>query len=126
MQNYVHHRNISCLIHCIHVSYACYCLFKRGSTHGYTAARVGLLHDLFLYQREQLPTRRQRVLHLFTHGRKAMLNACALVDLSKKERRAIARHMFPLTPLPSLSREGLALSFYDKVYGFKEMTGWLH
>lgn len=121
MQRYRHHGSVSCLEHCIHVSYACYNRLKKNEAHAYTAARIGLLHDLFLYQREALPTRRQRWLHVFTHGKVAARNASELVDLSKKEWRAIARHMFPLTLVPSISREGLWLSYYDKVYGVREM-----
>lgn len=121
MKQFKHHTNTTCFEHCVHVSYLSYLCMKRMNRDGYSAARVGLLHDLFLYQRADLPSRVKRVTHLFTHGKVAMLNAEQIVDLTKKERRAIARHMFPLTIIPSVSREGILLCYYDKVCFFKEM-----
>ncbi len=124
MKNFPHHKNTSCFSHCVHVSYACYLFFKRKGWNAYYVARCGLLHDLFLYNRILLPTWWGRNTHLFTHGHKAMLIASELFDLSKKEMRAIARHMFPLTLVPPSSKEAWAICWYDKVWGLKEFRGY--
>lgn len=121
MKMYKHHRNITCFEHCVKVSYACYSYCLRHKKNYKSAARIGLLHDLFLYQREQLPRRLQRFTHLFTHGKCAVRNASKLVYLTKVEQKAIARHMFPLTLIPAMSQVGLLLSYYDKIYGFREL-----
>ena len=121
MKKYKHHRHTTCFEHCVHVSYLSYLFARKRGSSGYSVARIGLLHDLFLYQREELPSRVKRITHLFTHGKKAMLNAVKITELTKKEKRAISRHMFPLTIIPSISKEGLILCYFDKVCCLKEI-----
>lgn len=123
MKKFKHHKQTTCFTHCVHVSYACYLYFEKHHKSGYEVARCGLLHDLFLYQREQLPTRWLRYTHVFTHGKKAMRQAMWVVDLTKRERIAIARHMFPLTLIPPTNREGIAICIWDKLWGIKEFRG---
>lgn len=122
MKNFKHHMNTTCFEHCVHVSYLSYKFLEKRGVDGRSVARVGLLHDLFLYQREDLKPRIKRVTHIFTHGKIALAHAESITVLSKKEQRAIKRHMFPLTLIPSVSKEGIAICFYDKVCCFKEIT----
>ena len=122
MKDFTHHKNTTCFEHCVHVSYLSYKFLENRGIDGRSVARIGLLHDLFLYQREELHSRIRRITHLFTHGKRALLNAENITELTKKEQRAIARHMFPLTIIPSISKEGMLICLYDKVCCFRELT----
>lgn len=80
--------------------------------------RGALLHDYFLYD-WHVPDPSHR-LHGFTHPHAAMLNAEHDFDLTHRERNIIARHMFPLVPLPPTSREGWIVCCADKVCALRE------
>lgn len=49
MNQYVQHGSTTCLRHCLNVSYRSYCACRRLGLNYRSAARAGLLHDLFLY-----------------------------------------------------------------------------
>ena len=49
MDQYIQHGTTTCKCHCIQVSYLAYKLCKRFGGNWRSAARAGLLHDLFLY-----------------------------------------------------------------------------
>ena len=49
MDQYIQHGTTTCKFHCIQVSYLAYKLCKRFGGNWRSAARAGLLHDLFLY-----------------------------------------------------------------------------
>ena len=75
--------------------------------------RGALLHDFFLYDwHVRDPGHR---LHGFTHPRRALANARREFPLSPVERDIIARHMFPLTPLPPRCTEGAVVCAADKL-----------
>lgn len=80
--------------------------------------RGALLHDYFLYDwHVKDPARR---LHGFTHPALALRNAQNVFDLTPREQNMILRHMFPLTPVPPINREGWLVCLADKVCSLRE------
>ena len=119
MKNFKQHYNTSCYDHCYVVSYYCYVISKKYKLDYISAARAGMLHDLFLYDwRKKVPD--QKGLHAFTHGKLACENASKLFDLNIKEQNMIKEHMWPITfKLPS-SIESYILTFVDKYCALSE------
>ncbi len=113
MKNFRQHYETTCYDHCYTVSYHCYIIAKKYKLDFKSAARAGMLHDLFLYDwREKIPE--QKGLHAFTHGKLACENASEIFDLNIKEQNMIKEHMWPVTvKLPS-SIESYILTFVDK------------
>ena len=71
-----------------------------------------LLHDYFLYDWHQKdPSHR---LHGFRHPKTALGNAQRDYHLNWKEKNIIARHMFPLIPVPPQCREAWIVCLADK------------
>ncbi|MCI1984562.1 MAG: HD domain-containing protein [Bifidobacteriaceae bacterium] len=80
--------------------------------------RAALLHDYFLYDwHDSEPWHR---LHGFRHGGFAVRNAQRDFELTAIESNAIARHMFPLTPIPPKYLEGVIVSVADKISATQE------
>ncbi len=75
--------------------------------------RGALLHDYFLYDWHD--GAKGRRIHGFTHPAAALRNALSEFDLPPEERNIILRHMFPLTPVPPMFREGWVVCLADKV-----------
>ena len=48
MKNYRHHYSTTCYQHCINVSYYNYLVCRKLGLNSKSAARAGMLHDLFL------------------------------------------------------------------------------
>lgn len=115
MANYIQHGNTSCLEHSINVSYLSYKLCRKKGLNYRSAARAGLLHDLFLYDWHLRPRQKGELLHGFEHPRKALENAQQEFELTAMERNIILRHMWPLTLTPPRYAEAYAVVYYDKV-----------
>lgn len=117
MQEYRHHLHSSTFEHSIKVAYLCYRHYLK---HGIgmnprELIRAALLHDYFLYDHHDKKNK-TGVIHLVKHPKIALENAMrAYPDLSRTEKNAIKRHMFPLTVVPPTSRCGWLICFYDKV-----------
>ena len=94
MGKYMHHRDVTCLEHSIHVSYLSYLICRYLGLDYRSAARGGLLHDFFLYDWHQ---DKSIIEHGFTHPRIALLNANQRFNLNKIEKDIIDKHMWPLT-----------------------------
>jgi len=80
--------------------------------------RGALLHDYFLYDWHVADP--DRPLHGFYHPRAALENARRDYPINVVEADIIARHMFPLTPLPPRTREGLLVCLADKLCAVRE------
>lgn len=119
MKNYRQHYETTCYDHCYVVSYFCYLICKKYNLDYVSAARAGMLHDLFLYDwRKRQPDRKG--LHAFTHGKTACENASKLFDLNEKEKDMIIKHMWPVTIGIPKSLEGFILTFVDKYCAMQE------
>lgn len=119
MKQYRQHYETTCFDHCYTVSYYCYLICKKYHLDYKSAARAGMLHDLFLYDwRIRQPDRKG--LHAFTHGKTACENASKLFDLNDKEKDIIEKHMWPVTVAFPKSIEGFILTFVDKYCALSE------
>ena len=80
--------------------------------------RGALLHDYFLYDWHEKD--RSHCLHGFRHPSTALKNARADYPLNRIEKNIIARHMFPLTPIPPTCREAWLVCIADKYCALQE------
>lgn len=115
MEQYIQHGTTTCRTHCIQVSYSGYKFCKRFGGNWRSAARAGLLHDLFLYDWHTHARETGDHFHGFTHPRAALVNADRYFELTEEERMIIVRHMWPLTFVPPSSRAGYAVTCADKM-----------
>lgn len=81
--------------------------------------RGALLHDYFLYDWH---THKNKIpfTHGFTHPFTALKNAKEDFNLSRREIDIITHHMFPLIPLPPLTKEGWIVCLADKLCAVHE------
>lgn len=124
MKDFRQHCNTSCFDHCLSVSYNSYLICKRLNLDYVSAARAGMLHDLFLYDWRYRENGRKG-LHAFTHPRTALENSIKLFDLNKKEKDIILKHMWPITLIPPRYIEGFLLSIVDKYCTLYEATEFM-
>lgn len=119
---FIQHGTTTCMEHCIQVSYLSYCICRKKGLDYKRAARAGLLHDLFLYDWHTHARETGNHFHGFTHPRLAAHNAEKYFKISREEKMMIARHMWPLTLVPPMSREGMVLTYADKVCSASEVV----
>ena len=118
MKLYRQHYDTSCFDHCYMVSYYCYKLCKFFRLDYKSAARAGMLHDLFLYDwREPSNTHKW---HAFSHGRVACKNAEEIFELNDIEKDIIINHMWPVTPKLPKYKESWMITLVDKYCALKE------
>ena len=119
MKQYRQHFNISCFDHCLYVSYNMYHICKKHKLDYASAARAGLVHDLFLYDWRKKEDGRKG-LHAYTHPRTAYENAKKIFDLNKIEKDIILKHMWPVTfGLPKY-KETFLITYVDKYFAYVE------
>ena len=114
-----HVKNVTCLDHCIFVSYLSFSICRRLRLNAAAAARAGLLHDLYLCNWENASVGRWR--RLLIHPQMALQNAEAH-GLSDLERDIIAKHMWPVTlrKIPR-HRESFIVNGVDTLCALAEM-----
>ena len=115
-----HAGGVSCLDHCIFVSYLSFALCRRWRLDYVAAARAGLLHDLYLCDWKKVrvsPWQR-----LLVHPQMALENA-EQFGLSELERDIILKHMWPVTlrHIPR-HRESVVVNLADKLCATAEVT----
>ena len=119
MKQYRQHFNVSCFDHCLYVSYNLYLLCKKHKLDYASAARAGLVHDLFLYDWRKRQEGRKG-LHAYTHARTAYENAKTIFNLNKKEKDIILKHMWPVTLRIPRYRETFLMTYVDKYFAYSE------
>lgn len=120
LDNFSQHMGTSRLQHSINVAYYSFLICRKLGLDYKSAARGGLLHDLFLYDwREENDSARE---HVSAHPRAALDNARKITSLNEKEEDAISCHMWPLTPRPPRFRESHIVSFADKFCTMAEVV----
>lgn len=116
MNEFIQHGKITTLEHCINVSYKSFKIAKKLKLDYKSAARAGLLHDLFLYDWHLEPKGVKLFQkHGFTHPKKALENSLKYFNLNDKEKDIIEKHMWPLTlrKVPKY-KESFLISIVDK------------
>lgn len=121
MGDYIQHSMVSTLEHCLFVSFMSFIICRFFKLNYYSAARGGLLHDLFLYDWHDIEHRGK--LHGLTHPTKALENANVYFKLSKMEQDIIVKHMWPITIKFPRYRESFVVSLADKFCACAEVMG---
>ncbi len=114
MDRFIQHGDTSTLWHSIAVAYYSLWFARRLRLDCRWKSLVSgaLLHDYFLYD-WHIPAPDHRF-HGFTHPWAALRNAQRDWQLDAVQQNIIVRHMFPLTLVPPLCREGLLVCLVDK------------
>lgn len=121
LDGFVQHGTTSTMEHSIDVSYTTYLVCKKLKLDYKSAARAALLHDFYLYDWHRPVKETGAFFHGFTHPYKAAKNARKYFGITDAEADMIKTHMFPLTPIPPLSKEGWVLTMADKSASVNEV-----
>lgn len=123
MKLYPHHGNTNCYQHCLHVAYYNYVWCRFFQLDARSAARGGMLHDLFLYDWHTHAKETGNHFHGMTHPKTALMQAQRRFELNDVEKDVIRNHMWPVT-LFSIPRtkEGWITTLTDKFCGACETS----
>ena len=113
MKNFRHH----CYQHCMNVSYYNYLVCRKLGLNSRSAARAGLLHDLFLYDWREHEKKKGEMPHGMTHPKVALNNA--------KQHFEIGKHMWPLTLKFPKYAESYVIVCIDKYTAMLEIGSYL-
>lgn len=121
LASFKQHRSTNRLIHCLRVSYSCYLTAKKYNLDYVSATRGGLLHDFCLEDWRGNENFKLNKFWGFYHPKLALLYSEKYFDVNKIERDMILRHMFPLTIIPPVSKEGYVIMFWDRYWCIREI-----
>lgn len=119
MNNFRQHYDTSCFEHCKKVAFYSYLICKKYGLDYISAARAGMLHDLFLYDWRKKEDGRKGF-HAFRHPRIALNNASKLFSLNTKEQDIILKHMWPVTVAFPKYKESYIITLVDKYCAIQE------
>lgn len=120
MQAIPHHPGVTCYEHSVFVSYVAFRLARKWGLDYVTAARGGLLHDLYLYDSRDHSNYEGN--QCFAHPVAAVKNAEALCGgLTAKEENIIISHMWPLAKTMPRYREAYVVNLADKLCATAEV-----
>lgn len=120
LKKYPQHDKIDRLQHITSVAYLTFRVCRHFGLDYRKAARAATMHDLFYYDWHENDWSHRP--HGYRHPKFAAANAKLLCGgLDRKSEMMIIRHMWPLTPLPPTSPEGMVLSLADKYCASREM-----
>ena len=118
---YKQHCNTSRLQHSINVSYYSFLVCRYFGWDARSAARAGLLHDLFFYDWRDGEVSGKE--HVFNHPKVSLENAQKLTSLNKVEKDAIIKHMWPCTIRFPRYKESYVVTIVDKLCAASEACG---
>ncbi len=116
LKDITHHISTTRYQHCVNVSYYGFIICRKLRLDARSAARAGLMHDMFYYDRREFNSAREKgqLRHSAKHSYIASENASHITDISEKEKDMIEKHMWPMTrPRPSY-KETYIITFVDK------------
>ena len=122
MKKYRHHYSTTCFQHSLNVSYYNYLVCKKLGLDARSAARAGLLHDLFLYDWRNVERKKGEKPHGMRHPQIALENAKAHFDVAKREEDMIVKHMWPLTVKLPKYAESYVIVAIDKYSAALEIS----
>lgn len=116
LKDITHHISTTRFQHCLNVSYYSYALCRKLGLNARSAARAGLLHDLFYYDRKEYNSLREKgqMSHSRMHSLIAVRNAESITEITPLERDIIEKHMFPMTVKLPKYRESYVITIIDK------------
>ena len=118
-----HHLGTSRFQHSLNVSYYNFLLCRFFRLDAKSAARAGLLHDLFFYDRRTHTRIQNR--HPVEHSNIAFYNASMRFSINDLEADMILNHMWPLTPHFPRHTETYMITLTDKFCAVAEITSYL-
>lgn len=123
MRQYPHHGSTNCYQHCMNVAYYNYQWCRFLHLDARSAARAGMLHDLFLYDWHTHAVKTGDYFHGMTHPGRAHENARKIFRLNRTEEDIILHHMWPVTlfGVPQ-TKEGWITTLTDKYCGACETS----
>jgi uncharacterized protein len=112
LDNFTQHHGTSRLQHSVNVAYYSFLICRNLNLDYKSAARAGILHDLFLYdwRDEKQPEGNHAVAHPIV----ALRNAKGITSLNNVEEDAIIKHMWPITLAFPRHMESYIITFVDK------------
>jgi len=118
LKSITHHISTTRFQHCLNVSYYNWLICRKLRLDAKSAARAGLLHDLFYYDRKEYnfskKNDRGAASHSLNHSRVALENAKKLAPVNDCESDIIEKHMFPVTKKLPRYKESYVIVFTDK------------
>ena len=116
LKSITHHVSTTRFQHCINVSYYSYIVCRRLSLNARSAARAGLMHDLFFYDRKEYNSSRSKgqASHSMKHSLEACANAAEITYITRLERDMIEKHMWPATRSKPSYKETYIITIIDK------------
>ena len=117
-----HHYGSNRYEHCLSVAYYSYKICKFLRIDHVSAARAGLLHDLFLYDCGSPETRPKN--HIKKHPEIALTNAEKIFLLNDIEKDIISKHMWPITFSVPRYLESFVITFVDKFCAINEWSSY--
>ncbi len=119
LKEFRHHIGTTRFQHSLNVSYYNFLLCRKFHLNARAAARGGLLHDFFLYDRLEHISDAS---HAEEHPRVALENASRKFELSELEQDMIVNHMWPVTKTRPHFRETFAITLVDKFCAAAEFS----
>lgn len=120
LDNFIQHRCFTRLQHSLDVAYYSFRVSRLLGWDSTSAARAGLLHDLFLYDRKDEDCDIKR--HWSRHPMIALTNAREICELNKIEEDIIKKHMWLATLRPPRYKESYVVTFVDKYCAVREFV----
>lgn len=122
MKNYTHHCGTSRYQHCLNVSYYNFVVCRFFGFNANEAARAGILHDLFLYDRHEHTPVEGEGWHGVGHPKVAFSNASEAFSITPLEGDMILKHMWPLSPELPKYKETFVITLVDKYCAIAEVA----
>lgn len=121
LKNFRHHVFTNRFQHSLNVSYYNFKLCKLFKLNARAAARAGLLHDLFFYNRSN----HEKVMYSYCkeHSMIAMCNASEMFSIDEREADMILNHMWPLAFHMPKYLETFIITIVDKFCAVVEIAG---
>lgn len=124
LDEFAHHSGTSRLQHSLNVSYYNFLLCRFLRLDARAAARAGLLHDLFFYDRRDHVPVEGEGWHGVGHPKIAFMNASEMFPLSQLEGDMIVNHMWPLSLRLPRYRETFVITLVDKFCAAAEVISY--
>lgn len=122
LENYVQHHGYTRLRHSLDVAFISFLITRALGWDSRSAARGGLLHDLYYYDDRDADYAKYAKRHAIDHPKLALENARKICTLNAVEENIIRRHMWLVTIVPPRYKEGFVVTFVDKYCAVREFT----